>query len=200
MTAHTAPTVLDARLRLADGAERRLVLGAGEAVLLDGDDADAIVAALLDPPAGVRGRLSPPHRILVAGRHVERAGPARRVRRGLAAVRGAPVAPDVSVRDHLAAVAGRRRADALLDTAPLLTGRGADPAGLLSGGERLVLAWLTCRATAPRVVVLDRAGTGLHADTLGWAGEVVADWRAGGVAVVVRPGRPEEPVWTAPLA
>ncbi len=190
--------VLDARLALPGGTSRHLTLAPGDAVLLGDDDGPSVVAALLEGPGSLRRRLRPRHRIVVNGRRLHRLGAARRVRRGLAAVHGAPVAADVSVLDHLAAVAGRRDAARLLADAPLLAGRGSDPAGLLSGGERLVLAWLTCQAVHPQVVVLDRAGVGLHADTLRWADGVVARWRAAGTAVVVRAGRTEERAWAAP--
>ena len=113
---------------------------------------------------------------------------------------GAPVAPDVTVHDHLAAVLGDAAAGRVLADAPLLAGRGADPAGVLSGGERRVLAWLRARTVAPRAVLLDRAGEGLDADTLAWAGRVVTAWAAAGVAVLVRAGRQEERGWAAATA
>jgi ABC-type branched-subunit amino acid transport system ATPase component len=169
----------------------RLRLDPGQAHPLDGPRADEVVAALTGPSRG--------HRIVVAGHAVGRRGPAGRVRRGLVTVGRAPVADDVSVRDHLAAVVGGHRAAALLAGAPLLAGRGDDPAGVLSGGERRVLAWLRAAALDPTVVVLDRAGEGLDAASLAWAADTVASWRAAGVAVVVRPGRREERAWCEPL-
>ncbi len=64
----------------------------------------------------------------------------------------AEVAPDVSVLDHLAAtVTSPARARELLASAPLLAGRAGDLAGVLSGGERQVLAVLRAVATDPRV-------------------------------------------------
>ena len=109
------------------------------------------------------------------------------------------VAPpaDVTVGDHLAAIAGTTGAERLLTGAPLLAGRGDDPTGVLSGGERRVLAWLACIATAPSAVLLDRAGVGLDTATLGWCDEVVATWRRNGVPVLVAVGRPEERRWDA---
>lgn len=136
--------------------------------------------------------------VRVDGHRIRARGTAARVRRGLAVVGAAPVAADVSVHDHLAAVGGPAAARDLLAGAPLLAGRGAHPAGVLSGGERRTLAWLRAVALAPRAVVLDRAGEGLDADTLQWAGDQVATWRQGGVAVVVRPGRTEERRWADP--
>lgn len=179
---------LVARLHLPDGtfdvaAER------GDAVEVPVD----AVAALVQ-------RRDRRDRIRLDGRRIDRRGTAGRVRAGLAPVSDAVVAPDVSVRDHLAAVTSLRRADGLLASSPLLSDRGADPAGVLSGGERRVLAVLRAAATGPRVVVLDGAGEGLDPASLAWVGDVVAGWRASGVAVLVRPGRPEERAWLDPGA
>lgn len=168
-----------------------LRVAAGQVRLLDVDEAAPVLAAVLG--AGPRGAT-----VLVAGRRLRGRGLAGRVRRGLAVVSGAPVAADVKVADHLAAVVGAGRARALLAEAPLLAGRGDDPAGVLSGGERRVLAWLRAQAVDPHVVVLDRAGEGLDTATMQWAGRVVAQWADSGVAVVVRAGRAEERAWASP--
>lgn len=166
---------------------RPLRLASGDVHHLDGEEARPVVDALLGRARGAT--------VHVDGRRLRSRSLASRVRHGLAVVSGAPVAGDVSVHDHLAAVLGGARAHDVLAQAPLLAGRGADPAGVLSGGERRVLAWLRARATEPRVVLLDRAGEGLDADTLGWAGAVVQTWARRGVAVVVAAGRAEERRW-----
>lgn len=166
-----------------------LRVAAGQVRLLAADEAAPVLAAVLGTAPGTTVR--------VAGRRVRGRGLAGRVRRGLAVVSGAPVAADVNVADHLAAVVGTDRARALLAGTPLLAGRGDDPAGVLSGGERRVLAWLRARAVDPHVVVLDRAGEGLDTATMQWAGRIVAQWADAGVAVVVRAGRAEERAWTS---
>lgn len=176
---------LSARLHLPDGV-LELDVAAGEAVAVPPD----AVAALA-------GRVDRRDRIRLAGRRLDRRGTAGRVRAGLALVTGAPVAAGVAVVDHLAAVTPLRRAGRLLDESPLLRGRGSDPAGVLSGGERRVLAILRAAAVGPRAVVLDAAGEGLDADALAWVGRRVLAWREDGVAVLVRPGRPEEHAWLA---
>jgi ABC-type branched-subunit amino acid transport system ATPase component len=161
-------------------------------------DAGQVVAVPDDEPLvrALTGERRPSGtRILLAGHRLDRLGPATRVRRGLAVVRGTEVADDVSVHDHLAATVGGRAARALLAAAPLLAHRGDDPAGVLSGGERRVLGWLQAQAAQPRAVLLDRAGTGLDATALRWAHEAVDRWLAGGTAVLVRPGRGEELAW-----
>lgn len=182
MTARLAVTHPD----LPDPVE----VDAGEVVALSDDVAELVVDVVLGRDR--RGRVA------LDGRSVRGRGLAGRVRHGLAVVAGAPVAPDVTVHDHLAAVLGGRGATDVLAGAPLLIGRGPDPAGVLSGGERRVLAWLRARALAPRAVLLDRAGEGLDVDTIAWAGAVVATWAAEGVAVLVRPGRVEERAWADP--
>lgn len=183
--------ILSATLTLATGPIH-LDVAAGDAAVLDGPSAGAAVAAL----AGTDGRRD--HRIHLGGRDLGRLPTHVRVRRGLGLVIDAAVAGDVSVRDHLAAVVGGRRADALLDSAPLLAGRGSDPAGVLSGGERRILAWLRCLATDPEAVVLDRAGAGLDLPTSDWAAGTVRRWRQAGVAVVVHPATPGERRWVEP--
>jgi ABC-type branched-subunit amino acid transport system ATPase component len=172
-----------------DLPEGRLRLHPGEVRALP-DDARH-VAALLGPAAG-------DHRLVLAGRPLHRRGPAARVRAGLVAVGEAPVAPDLSVLEHLTAVAPVGEAREVLATTPHLAARGADPAGVLSGGERRLLAWALARVLGPKVVVLDRAGTGLDADALTFAGEQIAAWTAAGVGVLVRVGREQERAWLDP--
>jgi hypothetical protein len=161
----------------------------GEVVLLPDDE--VLVTALVGEDH------ARDHRIELAGHRVDRRSPAGRVRAGLAVVRGSEVAADVSVRDHLIGACGRRRAVELLDGTSLLAARGDDPAGVLSGGERRVLGWLLAVAADPRAVVLDRAGTGLDPVSLRWAHQVVDRWVDGGVAVLLRAGRPEEARWAS---
>jgi ABC-type branched-subunit amino acid transport system ATPase component len=135
-------------------------------------------------------------RLVVDGRPVTRRGTAARARAGLVIVTETAVAPTVSVRDHLAAVTTRERADAVLAEVPRLAGRGGDPAGVLSGGERRLLAWARAALLTPKVVVLDGAATGLDADATSWATERVARWRREqGVVVLVVPRRAEEVRW-----
>lgn len=170
-----------------------LQVASGDAVEVELDDAAV---------AWLAGRTGPWTRraLTVDGRAVGHRRQAGRVRAGLHVVGGRPVAAEVPVVDHLAAAAGRRRATQALASTPRLADRGADPAGWLSGGERLLLDWARAVLLGPRVVVLDRAGAGLDADALRWAGAQVARWRGSGVAVLVRVGRAEEAAWTRTAA
>lgn len=183
---------MDAAVRLAgdlDLPDGRLRVAPGAVVALPDDPRH--VAALLGTSRG-RG-----HRILLDGRPLHRRRPAARVRAGLVAVGDAPVAPELSVLDHLAAVCPRAEAVRLLAETPHLADRADVPGGVLSGGERRLLAWALARALRPRVVVLDRAATGLDATALVFAHRQVADWSAAGVGLLVRVGRAEEADWVA---
>jgi ABC-type branched-subunit amino acid transport system ATPase component len=189
------PPLLRATLHLGDAGRSSdappataLTCEAGEVVELVGE---AAVTAL------VGERRTRGDRIELGGRRVDRRTPAGRVRAGLAVVRGTEVAADVSVRDHLVAAAGRRRAADLLAEAPWLADRGDAPAGVLSGGERRLLGWSLARAADPRVVLLDRAGTGLDAAALAWAHRLVDGWVDRGAGVLVVVGRPEEGRWVS---
>lgn len=181
------PPRLCADLALPRG---RLRVGAGEARRLPDDPRH--VAALLGDDRDRR------HRLTLDGRRLDRRAPAARVRAGLVAVGAAPVAPEVTVVDHVAATVSRGHARALLADVPRLAGLGDLPAGLLSGGERRLLAWAQALARPAAVVLLDRAGTGLDPRALDWASGVVAQWRDAGVGVVARVGRREELAWLAP--
>lgn len=178
---------LDARISTPTG-QTELAIPPGGGVVVDGVMAPLVVAALAGHDRGG-------HRIRLDGRELGRRRPEARVRAGLVVVGSDPVAGDVSVRDHLAAIAGGRDADRLLADAPLLADRGSDPAGVLSGGERRMLGFLRALALEPSAVVADRAGAGLDRDSLAWAAEVFARWQDAGVAVVVHPSRPEERRW-----
>jgi branched-chain amino acid transport system ATP-binding protein len=160
----------------------------GEAAVVDHPHGEVVVATICG--VGARGG-----RVVLDGRALGRRSPSARVRAGLGMVVDTPVAADVAVRDHLAARVGRHQAEMLLEASELLAGRGDDPAGVLSGGERRVLAWLRAIAARPRAVVLDGAGAGLDRTALAWAGRQIAAWREDGVAVVLRPVRDEERDW-----
>jgi branched-chain amino acid transport system ATP-binding protein len=143
---------------------------------------------------------APPRRgdvLAVDGRDLRRRSSAARVRAGLVVVGDPPLAPAVSVRDHLAAVTSSSSATALLAQVPHLAARGSDPAGVLSGGERRLLGWARALLLTPRVVVLDRAATGLDTDAVRWATAQVDRWRDDGVCLLVRTGRAEERPWAA---
>jgi branched-chain amino acid transport system ATP-binding protein len=153
----------------------RVTVAAGErATVTD----PRLVRLLVGGPDAPRGSVQ------LDGRELGRRRPADRARAGLVVLVDAAVAPDVSVRDHLAARVGVAAADRALADCPLLAGRGADRAGVLSGGERRALAWVRADLLAPRAVVLRDATTGLDDATCAWAAGLVAAWRERGAAVL----------------
>lgn len=186
MTGHDAGVRLAATLDLPGGVLR---LGSTAGCVHRLPPEDEVVAALTD------AQPERAHQLVVDGRSLAHAGRAARVRAGLVVLDTPHVAPDVAVRDHLAAVTGARRAEALLRVLPQLAARGRELAGVLSGGERRLLGWLTAIALEPRVVVLDRAGTGLDDPHLRWAHGVIDTFARDGAVVLVRVGRDAEERW-----
>lgn len=173
------------RLRVVGESGPTVEVAAGQARVLPDPDGAAVLAVL---------RGDAPGRIEVDGRRV-RSRPAARVRGGLVVVSDAAVADDVSIVDHLAAVVGPGHTADVLGGAPLLAGRGADPAGVLSGGERRVLALLAAFALRPRVIVLDGADAGLDPATRRWLGESLRGAQEEGCAVIVRASRTQDVQW-----
>jgi ABC-type branched-subunit amino acid transport system ATPase component len=173
-----------------DAGALDLQLAPGEAATLP--DGDGPVAWLAGSGGSRRGEV-----LEVDGRDLRRRSTAARVRAGVVVVGDPPLAPAVSVRDHLAAVTSPSAATALLAQVPHLAARGTDPAGVLSGGERRLLGWARALLLTPRVVVLDRAATGLDTGSVTWATAQVDRWRGDGVCVLVRAGRAEERPWAA---
>ncbi len=184
--------------RSSAGAPERLLVRtpAGRIAMAPGEAA-AVGAEVGDTLRGVTGGT-----VHLDGRDVSSWSVVRRISAGLVVLGQVEVAAEVSVHDHLAAVPGSRadRVAEVLATAPLLAGRGGDPAGWLSGGERQILGWLQASLLEPRVILLDGAGRGLDPSSLEWAGGVVRSWLEGGTVVLVVPGRPEEQAWAAPAA
>lgn len=169
MTDPSTPRVV---ARLASGPSASA--GAGERVRVPDVALLSLVAGLPPVPRGS---------VQVDGAPL-RGGPADRARRGVVAIVDAPVAPDVPVVDHLAARVRLAEARDAVAACPLLAGRGADPAGVLSGGERRALAWLRAAVLRPRVVVLRDAHVGLDAATAAWADDLLAEWLRAGAAVL----------------
>lgn len=177
---------LDLVVELGSGARHDLgVDGATPEVL------EARVACLT-------GRRGPwrPRRLVVEGRSLGHRRTAARVRGGVVTIAPPVLAPQVSVRDHLAAAAPVDVAEARLAQVPRLAGRADVPAGVLSGGERQLVAWARAALVEPRVVVLDRAATGLDDEALAWATAQLDGWCARGGVALVRVGRAEEAAWT----
>lgn len=161
----------------------------GEIVQLP-DDGQVIAALRGDAPSRRTVAV-----VRLDGRNLARRSRSARVRAGLVVVGGAEVAPDVTVLEHLAAVCGHASAVDRLRDAPHLADRGDDAAGILSGGERVVLDWLVADTLRPRAVVLDGAATGLDRTAQEWAHQQLDAWADAGIAALLRVRRDDERRW-----
>lgn len=183
-------------------AVRELVSGYDRSTVLSGVDLDLAAGSVL----GLLGRNGAGKSTLVMtlmGLVVPTAGsitlegvelvgkrPDQIARAGVALVpQGRRVWPNVTVGEHLALAAGRRRGawsiDGVLALLPRLAQRRGQYAGSLSGGEQQMLAVARALLTNPRLVLLDEPSDGLAPAIVDQIGEVIASMRAEGVAVLL---------------
>ena len=86
---------------------------------------------------------------------------------------------------HAAPVARTSARDRVLELFPLLRERASQPAGLLSGGEQQMLAIGRALMAVPRLLLLDEPSLGLSPMMVERIGEVIAEIRRQGTAVVL---------------
>jgi branched-chain amino acid transport system ATP-binding protein len=153
--------------------------GAGKSTLI------MTIAGLVTPSAGT---------IELAGQPLAGLRPDQIARAGVALVpQGRRVWATLTVAEHLALAAGRRRGDpgatwtvdSVLDLLPRLAERRAQLAGKLSGGEQQMLAIARALLTNPRLVLMDEPSDGLAPAIVDQVGAVIATMRAEGVAVLL---------------
>jgi branched-chain amino acid transport system ATP-binding protein len=132
--------------------------------------------------------------ILLDGLSVSNIGPCQVARAGVAFVREtAPVFTQSSVLDHL--LVGRELAprrgmtpiplEELLATFPILAENLHRRAGLLSGGQRQLLALAVALSSRPRLLVLDEPSTGLAPEAAASVFDVIRALVRDGLSVLI---------------
>ena len=149
--------------------------GAGKSTLI------MTLAGLVTPSAGT---------IELDGQPLAGLRPDQIARAGVALVpQGRRVWATLTVGEHLALAAGRRRGtwtvDGVLTLLPRLAERRSQLAGKLSGGEQQMLAIARALLTNPRLVLMDEPSDGLAPAIVDQVGAVIATMRAEGVAVLL---------------
>jgi branched-chain amino acid transport system ATP-binding protein len=154
--------------------------GAGKSTLLKA------ISGLVVPTAG---------RILFNDRELPFAAPREAVSRGLIHVpEGRKIFPEMTVRENLMIGAfalkedgahKRRRAQAVLEMFPELSGREEQPGDQLSGGEQQMLAIARGLMAAPKVLMLDEPSMGLAPVVVDRVGEIIRTLQKKGVAILL---------------
>jgi len=150
--------------------------GAGKSTMV------SVMAGLVRPASGD---------LLLGGRRVTGADPARLARLGLCLIpEGRGVFPNLSVAENLWMMTPRGRAraetaDRVFDVLPDLRDRRAELAGSLSGGQQQMLAMARALATDPAVLLLDELSMGLAPRVVTQLYEAVARIAGTGVTIVV---------------
>ncbi len=135
-----------------------LGVGAGEVVALIGSNG-AGKTSLLE---AISGAAPSTGEILLDGTRIDRDGPARRARAGVAHVeQGRTIFPDMTVEQNLMVVADRATRDRVLVDLPELADLRHRRAGLLSGGQQQMLVIARALAQDPRYLLVDELSLGL---------------------------------------
>ncbi len=116
----------------------------------------------------------------------------RRVRRGMAYMSEIGVFPGLSIEENLRVggqfierAALRTRMQELYGDFPDLANRRRALAGSLSGGQRKMLGIAKALASSPRLLVMDEPSAGLSPLFVGQVIEVLARFRAAGLAMLI---------------
>jgi ABC-type branched-subunit amino acid transport system ATPase component len=152
--------------------------GAGKSTLLK------VMFGLLRARAGA---------VLLEGRRLDTMQPHQVVRLGMGYVPQLEnVFPSLTVRENLDIPARylsrsdyQRRLDATYELFPPLKAALGRPAGLLSGGQRQMLAMARALVPAPRVLLLDEPSAGLAPDYVELVFQKIVEIRDSGVTILV---------------
>ncbi|MGH2968640.1 MAG: ABC transporter ATP-binding protein [Solirubrobacteraceae bacterium] len=172
-----------------------LTVGSGEVVVVLGRNGAGKTTTMASLLGFVRSRAE---RLELAGRDIARLAPFKRVRAGLGYVpQGGRVFAGLTVRENLDIVRGRSAVNGEAWTArrafeafPKLRELAARDAGLLSGGERQMLAVARALMANPSIVVLDEPSEGLSPVAVQALGELVGRLRDQGVGVLLAEQNP----------
>ncbi len=152
--------------------------GAGKSTLLK------VIVGLLRPRAGS---------VRLRGRRLDRLAPHEIVSRGVGYVPQLEnVFPSLTVQENLEMSAARtprdearRRIDELLALFPAIAPARRRPAGLLSGGERQMVAMARALVPRPEVLLLDEPSAGLSPEYVELVFQKIVEIRRTGVSVLV---------------
>lgn len=165
-----------------------LSVAAGEVVALLGRNGAGKTTLMQSIVGFVRNRTSV---LEVEGRSIETLRPYQRVRHGLGYVpQGGRIFAGLTVRENLDIVRGRRAddgwtADKAFDLFPALRDIAARDAGLLSGGERQMVAVARALMANPSVILLDEPSEGLAPVIVRKLADLAAQLKAEGIGVLL---------------
>jgi branched-chain amino acid transport system ATP-binding protein len=167
-----------------------LDVGAGECLAVLGTNG-AGKSSLL---GAIAGWVSAQGRVLVGGRAIDHLPARLRARNGIAFVPEArrnlfaPLSVEENLQLGLRLIAQGDRAalrDRIYQLFPILQKRGAQPAGMLSGGEQQMLALAVAIARRPAVLLLDEPSQGLAPVVLDEIVHAVQGLRSFGLALLL---------------
>ena len=126
--------------------------------------------------------------IVFQGQEITGAEPHRVARAGIALVpQGRGIFPDLTVRQQLTLVPrrGRWTLDRVYARFPILAERGAQPGGLLSGGEQQMLAIGRALLQGPSLLIMDEPTEGLAPLFVSRVYEILEELRSEGLSVLL---------------
>lgn len=165
-----------------------LSVGRGEIVALLGRNGAGKTTTMASLVGFVRSRA---RTIELAGQRIDRRRPFERVRAGLGYVpQSGRVFPGLTVLENLEIVRGRRSfngwtPERVFDVFPALRALIGRDAGLLSGGERQMLAVARALMANPSIVLLDEPSEGLAPVIVQKLGELTSRLKEEGIGVLL---------------